>query len=81
LIETIYGNRLLNYGLNEKRRMRSKKSHYLDHPEFGMLVLITPCEAPEEEELATTEELVITRLEIVFTPGQRRISVCKALRL
>ncbi|MBT3203591.1 MAG: hypothetical protein HOM14_19600 [Gammaproteobacteria bacterium] len=55
-IETIDGNRLLNYGLNEKRRMRSKKLHYLDHPEFAMLVLITPYEAPEEEELVTTEE-------------------------
>jgi hypothetical protein len=38
---------LLNYGLNEKRRMRSKKLHYLDSPQFGMLVLITPYQAPE----------------------------------
>lgn len=42
------GQLLLNYGLNEQRRMRSKKLHYLDHPEFGMLVLITPYEAAEE---------------------------------
>ncbi len=55
-IETMDGNRLLNYGLNEKRRMRSKKLHYLDHPEFAMLVLITPYEAPAEEELVTTKE-------------------------
>ena len=42
------GQLLLNYALNEQRRMRSKKLHYLDHPEFGMLVLITPYEAPEQ---------------------------------
>ncbi len=42
----IEGQLLLNYGLNEKRRMRSKKLHYLDSPEFGMLVLITPYAAP-----------------------------------
>jgi len=45
----IEGQLLLNYGLNEQRRMRSKKLHYLDHPEFGMLVLITPYEAPVPE--------------------------------
>jgi len=28
--------------LKENRRMRSKHIHYLDNPEFGMLVLITP---------------------------------------
>ena len=30
------------YNLKEHRRMRSKKLHYLDHPEFALLVLITP---------------------------------------
>jgi len=38
---------LLNYGLKEHRRMRSKRLHYLDSPEFGMLVLITPYQKPE----------------------------------
>ncbi len=33
---------LINYPLKEKRRMRSKRLHYLDHPEYGLLVLITP---------------------------------------
>jgi hypothetical protein len=28
--------------LKERRRMRSREIHYLDNPEFGMLVLITP---------------------------------------
>ena len=42
------GRMLYNYGLNEKRRMRSKKLHYLDHPQFGMLVLITPYQKPAE---------------------------------
>ncbi len=33
---------LINYPLKEKRRMRSKRLHYLDHPEYGLVVLITP---------------------------------------
>ena len=33
-----------NYSLKEQRRMRSKTLHYLDSPEFAMLVLITPVE-------------------------------------
>lgn len=40
----LQGQLLLNYALNEQRRMRSRKLHYLDHPEFGMLVMITPYE-------------------------------------
>ena len=28
--------------LSENRRMRSKEIHYLDNPEFGLLILITP---------------------------------------
>ncbi len=31
-----------NYSLKEHRRMRSKNLHYLDSPEFAMLILITP---------------------------------------
>ncbi len=41
---------LLNYALKERRRMRSKRLHYLDSPEFGMLVLITPYEKAVEAE-------------------------------
>lgn len=37
---------LNNHRLMEHRRMRSKNLHYLDNPEFAMLVLITPFEAP-----------------------------------
>jgi hypothetical protein len=47
-MERIEGQLLLNHSLNEKRRMRSKKLHYLDSPEFGMLVLITPYQAAEQ---------------------------------
>lgn len=43
---------LNNHSLKESRRMRSNKLHYLDSPEFSMLVLITPYEAPEEVETA-----------------------------
>ena len=38
---------LNNHSLKERRRMRSNKLHYLDSPEFSMLVLITPYERPE----------------------------------
>ena len=33
-----------NHSLKEHRRMRSKSLHYLDSPEFSLLVLITPVE-------------------------------------
>lgn len=49
MTETREGQLLLNYGMNEERRMRSKKLHYLDHPNFGMLVLITPYEKIPEQ--------------------------------
>ena len=38
---------LNNHSLKEHRRMRSKTLHYLDNPEFAMLILITPFEVPE----------------------------------
>ncbi len=36
-----------NYRLKEHRRMRSKTLHYLDNPEFAMLILITRYETEE----------------------------------
>jgi hypothetical protein len=39
---------LNNHPLREHRRMRSKNLHYIDNPEFGVLVLITPYEVAEE---------------------------------
>ena len=38
---------LNNHSLKEHRRMRSKNLHYLDNPEFAMLILITPYKVPE----------------------------------
>jgi hypothetical protein len=35
------------FELNESRRMRSEEIHYLDHPALGIIVKITPIEAPE----------------------------------
>ncbi len=35
------------FRLTERRRMRSRKLHFLDHPMFGMLVEITPFELPD----------------------------------
>ncbi len=40
---------LNNHQLKEHRRMRSKVLHYIDNPEFGMLILITPYEAPASD--------------------------------
>lgn len=39
---------LNNHILRERRRMRSKNLHYLDSPEFAMLILITPYEIPQD---------------------------------
>jgi len=38
------------FRMQESRRMRSKVLHYLDHPLFGMVVLITPVELPQPDE-------------------------------
>ena len=45
---------LNNHSLREHRRMRSRNLHYLDNPEFSLLILITPYEKPAEEELPAT---------------------------
>lgn len=37
------------FRMRESRRMRSKEIHYLDHPFFGMVVLVTPVELPQPE--------------------------------
>jgi len=46
---------LNNHRIKEHRRMRSKNLHYLDHPEFAMLILITPYKVAESFEEATIE--------------------------
>lgn len=35
------------YHLQQSRRMRSRELHYLDHPLFGMAILVTPYEVKE----------------------------------
>jgi hypothetical protein len=47
---------LNNHLLREHRRMRSKNLHYIDNPEFGVLILITPYEVAEGFEEAPIEE-------------------------
>jgi hypothetical protein len=54
---------LNNHSLKERRRMRSKNLHYLDNPEFAMLILITPYEAPEDFEEAPLETTEPTTAE------------------
>jgi hypothetical protein len=46
---------LNNHSLKEHRRMRSKNLHYLDNPEFALLILITPYKVPEDFEEAPIE--------------------------
>lgn len=54
VIENLPDTRILNnHSLKERRRMRSNKLHYLDSPEFSMLILITPYEQPSEAEETT----------------------------
>ncbi len=36
--------------LKQKRRMRSKELHYIDHPSLGLVIKLTPYERPIEEE-------------------------------
>ncbi len=60
-------NLLFNYALNEKRRMRSKRLHYLDHPEFGLLVLITPYDGPPPGQ-KTTAETAVTPVNVDSQP-------------
>ena len=51
---------LNNHSLKERRRMRSKNLHYLDSPEFAMLILITPYKVPEVFEEAPLETELTT---------------------
>lgn len=39
----------------ERRRIRSNETHYLDHPVLGIVVRITPYEKPEEEKITTKQ--------------------------
>ncbi len=59
---------LLNYEMREQRRMRSKKLHYLDHPEFGMLVLISPYDSTEE--MKKTEEAEANDMTAINPPAE-----------
>jgi hypothetical protein len=38
-----------HFRLVESRRMRSKEIHYIDHPYFGIIALITRHETAQEE--------------------------------
>ncbi|NIR29452.1 MAG: hypothetical protein GWN84_09115 [Gammaproteobacteria bacterium] len=44
------------FRLQESRRMRSGELHYLDHPLFGVLALVTPFEVPKPAETPEGEE-------------------------
>lgn len=71
----LFGSIFNSYRFTDHRRMRSKELHYIDHPKMGVLMLITPFEAPEpavipesvvDEEAGTTE---LTDKEAQLKPG------------
>jgi hypothetical protein len=39
----------VRFRLDDSRRVRSNEVHYLDHPRFGIITIITPYEVPEEK--------------------------------
>lgn len=56
LYENLADARILdNHRLKEHRRMRSKTLHYLDNPEFSMLILITPYKIPIASQSAVSQ--------------------------
>ncbi len=57
-METI---RIKPFRLIESRRMRSKEVHYIDHPAFGLVALITPYERilPADETETAIEDIMI----------------------
>lgn len=66
VIENLPDTRILNnHSLKERRRMRSNKLHYLDNPEFSMLILITPYEAPEVDQTTS-----ILPLDMLFARNE-----------
>jgi hypothetical protein len=40
--------------LQQKRRMRSKEIHYIDHPMLGLIIKFTPLRSPEPEVAAAS---------------------------
>ncbi len=55
IIENQYLNKRV-VTMKQHRKMRSKELHYLDHPQMGLLLQITPYEAPEPEPEDITAE-------------------------
>lgn len=56
------------FRLEESRRMRSKKVHYLDHPFFGVVVLVTPVELPKKPE----ENSILDPTRNISTPQNKK---------
>lgn len=43
--------------MKQHRKMRSKELHYIDHPQMGLLLQITPYEAPEPEDITAEDHI------------------------
>jgi hypothetical protein len=56
------------YSLQEKRRIKSKVTHYFDHPAFGMIARVTPYYSPEESlQLEQADQPEVIEEEIPLT--------------
>jgi hypothetical protein len=47
--QTATVDKLLNYTLQQSRRVRSEETHYFDHPLFGIIIQIRPFEIDDEK--------------------------------
>ena len=58
------------FHLQEKRRVRSRELHYFDHPRFGMIAMVTPYDAPDDEpEPETADATAEPEVEAVPASG------------
>lgn len=54
--------------IKQKRRMRSKEVHYIDHPKVGIVILVEPYEIPEAVNASAEDESINAEAE--GTPSQ-----------
>jgi hypothetical protein len=53
------------YRLKETRRIKTSKSHYFDHPRFGVLMIVEKIDSPEEA--ISTTDLIDEKVDIETT--------------
>lgn len=55
--------RLYRVQIDQSRRMRSEKLHYLDHPKFGLLIQVNPWQSEKQQEIEQMEEALEAQKE------------------